>query len=242
MAEADFDGQFAAPVATTLDAQWTPDYVHSRLRPTRTLGGLLTDFGKRMLDIAGSLLLALVFAPIVLGIVVAIRRSGGSVFFPHERVGRNGRSFRCLKFRTMVPDADRRLKEMLDADVELAAEWKEIRKLRNDPRVTPVGRFLRKTSLDELPQIWNVLRGDMSLVGPRPIVRDELRLYGRNLGTYLGAKPGLTGLWQVTGRSDTDYKRRVAMDVYYARNRSLLLDLTILFKTVRVVLTGSGAY
>ncbi|MDB5968935.1 MAG: exopolysaccharide biosynthesis polyprenyl glycosylphosphotransferase [Hydrocarboniphaga sp.] len=241
MAEADFDGELALPLAAASDEAWIHD-AREWGRTDRLPSRGLHDRFKRSFDWLGSLILALVFAPIILCIVLAVRRSGGPVFFPHERVGLNGRSFRCYKFRTMVPNADERLEELLNSDDALAAEWQEIRKLRNDPRVTPIGRFLRKTSLDELPQIWNVLRGDMSLVGPRPIVRDELRLYGRNLGIYLGSKPGLTGLWQVTGRSDACYRRRVAMDVYYSRNKSLLLDFSILLKTVKVVLTGSGAY
>jgi Undecaprenyl-phosphate galactose phosphotransferase WbaP len=241
MAEADFEGELALPQAASSEEAW----VHDSGAWSKADGSpfaVLQEGFKRIFDLSGALMLALVFAPVILCIVFAVRRTGGPVFFPHERVGRNGRSFRCYKFRTMVPDAEQRLKELLNSDAALAAEWQEIRKLRDDPRITPVGRFLRRTSLDELPQVWNVLAGDMSLVGPRPIVRDELRLYGRNLGTYLGSRPGLTGLWQVTGRSDASYRRRVAMDVYYSRNKNLLLDLSILAKTVRVVLTGSGAY
>jgi lipopolysaccharide/colanic/teichoic acid biosynthesis glycosyltransferase len=142
----------------------------------------------------------------------------------------------------MVPDADRVLRELLEQHPELKEEWLRDHKLRNDPRITMPGRFLRRTSLDELPQIWNVIRGEMSLVGPRPVVRDELMRYGRCLPIYLSAKPGITGLWQVTGRNDTDYRRRVALDVYYVRNQRLLLDLYILLKTTRVVLGGGGAY
>jgi len=241
MAEADFDGELALPLVAASEEAWSRER-GAWSRADGSSSRTLHDRFKRGFDLLGALVLALVFAPVILCIVVAVRRSGGPVFFPHERVGLNGRSFRCYKFRTMVPNADQRLKELLNSDAALWAEWQEIRKLRDDPRITPVGRLLRRTSLDELPQVWNVLLGQMSLVGPRPIVRDELRLYGRNLGTYLGSKPGLTGLWQVTGRSDASYRRRVAMDVYYSRNKSLLLDLSILAKTVRVVLTGSGAY
>jgi lipopolysaccharide/colanic/teichoic acid biosynthesis glycosyltransferase len=150
--------------------------------------------------------------------------------------------FSCLKFRTMVPNADQVLRDLLEEDSDLRAEWIRDHKLRNDPRVTRLGRFLRRTSLDELPQLVNVLRGEMSLVGPRPVVREELLRYGRNVGTYLAAKPGITGLWQVTGRNDTDYRRRVVLDTYYVRNQNLLLDLYILAKTTGVVLGGSGAY
>jgi exopolysaccharide production protein ExoY len=150
--------------------------------------------------------------------------------------------FPCLKFRTMIPNADQVLRDLLESDPELRAEWVRDHKLRNDPRVTRLGRFLRRTSLDELPQLLNVLRGEMSLVGPRPVVREELLRYGRNVNTYLAAKPGITGLWQVTGRNDTDYRRRVVLDTYYVRNQNLLLDLYILLKTTGVVLGGSGAY
>jgi lipopolysaccharide/colanic/teichoic acid biosynthesis glycosyltransferase len=150
--------------------------------------------------------------------------------------------FECLKFRTMVPDADRELHTLLESNEELKAEWIQNHKLKDDPRITAIGRFLRRTSLDELPQLWNVLRGDMSLVGPRPIVREELLRYGRSASVYLAVKPGITGLWQTTGRNNTDYRRRVAMDVYYVRNQSLWLDAYILLRTTGVVLGGTGAY
>lgn len=234
MADADFEGPLVLSSAN--DATWVWG---GRVAEIRSAKAYL--FGKRLLDIVGALALTAVFAPVLVVIVLALRRSG-AIFFPHERVGLHGRKFRCYKFRTMVPDAETRLRALLDANAALAAEWKEVRKLRNDPRVTAVGRFLRKTSLDELPQLWNVLRGEMTLVGPRPIVGDEVPEYGRSIGVYLAVKPGLTGLWQVSGRSETDYRRRVALDVYYARNRSWLLDLGILLKTVRVVLVGQGAY
>jgi exopolysaccharide production protein ExoY len=197
---------------------------------------------KRTSDFVGAILLGIVFFPLMCAIAVMLRSEGGCVVYRHRRVGRDGRAFECLKFRSMVPDADRVLRELLESRPELKAEWLRGHKLRNDPRVTALGRFLRRTSLDELPQIWNVLRGEMSLVGPRPVVREELMRYGRCLPIYLSAKPGITGLWQVTGRNDTDYRRRVALDVYYVRKQNLLLDLYILIKTTRVVLGGGGAY
>jgi exopolysaccharide production protein ExoY len=197
---------------------------------------------KRALDVIGATLLGVVFAPLILAVAVLLRREGGPVIFRHRRVGRNGKAFDCLKFRSMVPDADRVLRQLLERHPELMAEWLRDHKLRYDPRVTGVGRFLRRTSLDELPQLWNVIRGEMSLVGPRPVVREELLRYGRHLHRYLAAKPGVTGLWQVTGRNDTDYRRRVVLDVYYVRRQSVLLDLYILMKTTQVVLGGSGAY
>jgi Undecaprenyl-phosphate galactose phosphotransferase WbaP len=197
---------------------------------------------KRAFDIAGALALGVVFSPLMLVIVILMRRSGGPIMYRHRRVGRNGRVFECLKFRTMVPNADQVLRDLLEEHPELKAEWLRDHKLRNDPRITALGRFLRRTSLDELPQLWNVWRGEMSLVGPRPVVREELMRYGRNLRIYLSAKPGITGLWQVMGRNDTDYRRRVAMDVCYVRNQNILLDVYILLKTTRVVLGGGGAY
>jgi exopolysaccharide production protein ExoY len=197
---------------------------------------------KRVLDVVGAIVLGLVFAPLIVVIVFLLRRGGGAVIYRHRRVGRGGQMFSCLKFRTMVPNADQVLRELLEDNPELQAEWVRDHKLRHDPRVTGIGRFLRRTSLDELPQLLNVLRGEMSLVGPRPVVREELLRYGRSVGTYLAAKPGITGLWQVTGRNDTDYRRRVVLDTYYVRNQTLLLDLYILLKTTAVVLGGNGAY
>jgi exopolysaccharide production protein ExoY len=197
---------------------------------------------KRVLDIAGAAVLGFVFLPLILAVVVLLRREGGTVIFRHRRVGRDGKAFDCLKFRSMVPDADRVLRELLEKHPELRAEWAQDHKLRHDPRVTAVGRFLRRTSLDELPQLWNVLRGEMSLVGPRPVVREELLRYGRCAAIYLSARPGVTGLWQVKGRTNTDYRRRVALDVYYVRRHNVFLDLYILAKTTHVVLGGRGAY
>jgi exopolysaccharide production protein ExoY len=199
---------------------------------------------KRALDVLGAIILAVVFSPLILAIVIValIRREQGSIIYRHRRIGQDGRAFECLKFRTMVPNADQMLRELLERDPAVKVEWVRNHKLRSDPRVTGLGRFLRRTSLDELPQLWNVIRGDMSLVGPRPVIREELLRYGRNVRTYLSAKPGVTGLWQVKGRNDTDYRRRVVLDTYYVRNQSLLLDVYILIKTVSVVLGGGGAY
>jgi exopolysaccharide production protein ExoY len=209
---------------------------------TRFLVRFLGAVAKRTLDVVGAIILGMVFSPLMVAITLLMEKEGGAVIFRHRRVGRDGRMFECLKFRTMIPNADQVLRELLERDPELRAEWVRDHKLRNDPRITRLGRFLRRTSLDELPQLWNVLRGEMSLVGPRPVVREELLRYGRNVRTYLAAKPGITGLWQVTGRNDTDYRRRVVLDTYYVRNQNLLLDLYILLKTTRVVLGGSGAY
>ena len=203
---------------------------------------LLSAGLKRLLDVLGALLLALVFSPLIFVIMILMSRDEGPILFRHRRIGRHGRSFECLKFRTMVPNADQVMRQLFEVQPELKAEWIRNHKLRHDPRITRVGRFLRRTSLDELPQLWNVFRGEMSLVGPRPIVREELMRYGRSSQSYLSVKPGITGLWQVTGRNDTDYRRRVAIDVYYVRKQNLLLDMYILLKTTCVVLAGDGAY
>jgi Undecaprenyl-phosphate galactose phosphotransferase WbaP len=168
--------------------------------------------------------------------------SRGPLFFGHKRIGQNGRAFKAWKFRTMVQDADAVLARRLQADPALAEEWRLTHKLKDDPRVTRLGRLLRRASLDELPQVLNVLRGEMSLVGPRPIVGQEVDKYGENYSLYCRVKPGITGLWQVSGRNNTTYPERVAYDQYYVRNWSVWLDLYILKNTVRTVLTGDGAY
>lgn len=197
---------------------------------------------KRCFDVGGALILAVVFSPLIAVILLVMLRNGGAPVFRHTRIGRNGEPFECLKFRTMVPNAEQALRDLLNGDQALREEWDRDHKLRNDPRVTRLGRLLRSTSLDELPQLWNVMRGEMSLVGPRPVTRGELLRYGRNMILYMMVKPGITGLWQVSGRSATDYRRRVAIDVCYVRNRSFLLDMWILLKTTMVVLGRRGAY
>ena len=168
---------------------------------------------------------------------------GGSVIFAHTRVGRHGQLFQCYKFRTMVTNSAEVLAELLANDPEARAEWEKDRKLKNDPRITPIGRFLRKTSLDELPQLINIVKGEMSLVGPRPVVPDELDMYGDARIYYLQVRPGLTGLWQISGRNDVDYERRVSLDTWYVRNWTLWYDILILFRTAIIVPTrSSGAY
>ena len=211
------------------------------IRP-RSLGTLAGRALKRLADVLGAMALGVVFLPLILIVAVLLYLQGGAVVFRHRRIGRSGRPFDCLKFRSMVPDADRVLRELLERQPQLQAEWYRDHKLRDDPRVTAIGRFLRRTSLDELPQLWNILRGDMSLVGPRPVVREELMRYGRHVDRYVSVRPGITGLWQVSGRNEIDYRRRVVLDVYYVRRRGLQLDLYILLKTVHVVLGGKGAY
>lgn len=198
---------------------------------------------KRLLDISIVLLGGIVILPFLLILALLVKLSSpGPAIYGHTRLGRNGKPFKALKFRSMVQDADKKLLELLKNDPEAKAEWESTHKLRNDPRVTAIGRFLRKTSLDEFPQIWNILTGEMSLVGPRPIVHDEIEKYGPYFHRVFSVKPGLSGLWQVSGRSDTDYEERVAFDTYYIQSWSVWLDLWILYKTVGVVLFGKGAY
>ncbi len=189
-------------------------------------------------------LLALVFfLPLMVIVGLAVfAHDGGPVLFAHRRVGRDGKYFHCLKFRSMAVDAERRLADLLAQDPDARAEWARDHKLRNDPRVTRLGLFLRRSSLDELPQLINVLRGEMRLVGPRPIVEGEVVKYGRRFRHYCAVKPGITGLWQVSGRNDTSYRTRVAMDCVYAKSHSLGLDLAVMAYTIPAVLTRRGSY
>jgi lipopolysaccharide/colanic/teichoic acid biosynthesis glycosyltransferase len=197
---------------------------------------------KRVFDLVGASVAILLLSPLIITIVACTCLSGGSPLFRHRRVGQAGVFFDCFKFRTMVTNADTVLQKLLESDGHIKAEWLRDHKLKDDPRVTSLGRFLRRTSLDELPQLWNVLRGDMSLVGPRPVVPDELRRYGRKVPTLLSTRPGITGLWQISGRNDTDYRQRVALDVCYVRARCMVLDAYILLSTLRVVFDTRGAY
>jgi undecaprenyl-phosphate galactose phosphotransferase len=196
---------------------------------------------KAVFDQVVAALLLLLLAPLFAVLIVLIRADGGPALYSHVRIGANGRRFRCLKFRSMVPDAGSRLSRVLAEDPAAQAEWAATHKLRRDPRVTPIGAVLRNTSLDELPQLLNVLRGDMSLVGPRPIVDAEVPRYGDDISYYYEAKPGMTGLWQVSGRSNTTYEHRVQMDVWYARNWTLWHDIAILMKTFGAVALRQGA-
>lgn len=208
-----------------------------------SLSATLRPVAKRLMDLLGAGLLLLLAAPAFLAIAALVRMDGGRVFYAHPRVGRGGETFGCLKFRSMVMDADRRLAELLENDAEARAEWQATRKLKNDPRVTWIGRFLRATSLDELPQLINVLKGEMSLVGPRPVQASELAAYyGAAAQHYLSVRPGITGPWQVSGRSDTSYAQRVALDVGYVTHPSILRDVKILLQTPVAVLARKGAY
>lgn len=203
------------------------------------------NLAKRLFDIVFSLLILILFSPVyfILMTLVAID-SPGSIFYVQQRVGKNHRLFNCIKFRTMVNNADEILQTMMVNSPELNQEFKASFKLKQDPRITKIGNFLRLTSLDEFPQFWNVLRGDMSVVGPRPLVPEELHKYGNRINTVLKIKPGITGLWQVSGRNDIPYPKRVQIDVYYATSHNWLLDLGIVLKTIGVILfpRNNGAY
>ncbi|MBM3604651.1 MAG: sugar transferase, partial [Alphaproteobacteria bacterium] len=182
-----------------------------------------------------------IFLPVIILLAAIIYLTDGrNPFFAHKRVGQNGRTFGCLKLRTMVVNAETMLPELLKESPERYGEWTESQKLTNDPRVTKIGAILRATSLDEIPQLLNVLRGEMSLVGPRPIVSDELSRYGRDAVTYLRMRPGVTGMWQTTGRNDVSYAERVRMDVEYEKNVSVWEDLRIMVMTVVAMLAKTG--
>ncbi len=198
---------------------------------------------KRIVDILLALSGIVLLAPLlVICFVLTIVTSPGPALFRHRRVGFNGKHFDCLKFRTMVTDAPECLRQLLELNPVAAAEWAANRKLRYDPRVTAIGDILRKSSLDELPQLFNVLRGDMSIVGPRPVTDEELERYASSMGAYLACRPGITGLWQVSGRSKTTYDRRVACDVFYARSWSMALDAKIIIVTIPSLIVSDSAF
>jgi exopolysaccharide production protein ExoY len=223
--------------ATLILATANAGYRHSSsLTPDQKMSA-----ASRMVDVMVAGTLCILLSPVLIAIALYLKLlERGPLLFAHRRIGLNGKPFACLKFRTMCVDAERRLALLLADDEELRREWTSTQKLQCDPRVTRFGQILRNTSLDELPQLINVLRGEMSLVGPRPIVEDELRRYGRFARLYTSVKPGLTGLWQVTRTSRTSYRRRVATDILYVRNRTLALDFRILLATIPAVLTDNG--
>lgn len=196
--------------------------------------------GKRVFDLVFALVLLPFLTPVIVMLWLAVKLDGGSGFFGHERLGRDGHRFKCWKLRSMVPNAEAVLKQYLAENPEAAAEWETNFKLRDDPRITRVGRFLRRTSLDELPQIWNVLKGEMSFVGPRPIIADEVKKYGDRYRTCFSIRPGITGIWQIRGRNATTYKARVQYDCHYVENASLRLDLAIMLRTAASVLRMTG--
>jgi exopolysaccharide production protein ExoY len=198
---------------------------------------------KRVIDIILATSAIILLAPLLtLCFLACLVTSPGPAIFGHQRVGFRGKLFNCFKFRTMVVDSESRLRDHLAANPKAAAEWAATRKLRFDPRVTAIGSVLRKTSLDELPQLFNVLMGDMSIVGPRPVTEEELVRYSTNANAYLACRPGITGLWQVSGRSGTTYSKRVACDAFYARNWSMALDAKIIIVTIPVLLDSENVY
>lgn len=197
---------------------------------------------KRIFDTIIAIALIIILSPIFLIVGLLIRRDGGPAIFAHSRVGRNAKDFKCYKFRSMKVNAQQELGQLLQQQPELRHQWENEQKLQIDPRISKLGKFLRETSLDELPQLFNVIKGDMSLVGPRPVVIEELSRYGEDVGYYVMVRPGMTGLWQVSGRSDLDYDKRVYLDTWYVKNWSLWYDQIILLKTIRVVMHRAGAY
>lgn len=217
----------------------SPFLITDEASPAFPIGG----FAKRGFDITAAALALIIFSPIFILIMALVKCSdGGSIFYGHRRVGHNGRYFHCLKFRTMVPNGDMILRQYLKTNPEAAEEWRQTRKLRSDPRVTVVGAVLRKLSLDELPQLINILRGEMSVVGPRPVVDEELNLYDADAVYYLRTRPGLTGLWQISGRNDVSYESRIAFDTQYVQNWSLVQDVLIIAKTIPAVCLSRGSY
>lgn len=219
---------------------WTIDVIPAEWADQPDLQSAYATRGKRWFDIC----IVLVSGPLALVLIglfaALVAMDGHAPFFAHERIGKNGKPFRCWKIRTMVPDAARRLTAYLDDNPIAREEWAQNFKLVQDPRVTWLGRFLRKTSLDELPQLWNIWQGDMSVVGPRPVVREELGFYRSALPYYIALRPGLTGLWQVSGRNSVDYDQRVSLDVTYAKKLTLWFDLGILLATFWTVLRRTG--
>ncbi|MDB5395741.1 MAG: UDP-phosphate galactose phosphotransferase [Rhodospirillales bacterium] len=221
--------------AAAVDRYFIDRACNSQVSPAERLS-------KRSFDFIFGLLLLIGLSPAFILIAILARLDGGAVLFGHRRIGRDGQTFVCWKFRTMVMNSDEVLKCVLDTDPEARAEWEADFKLRRDPRITRVGRFLRTSSLDELPQLFNVLKGEMSLVGPRPIVAGEVWRYGAAFHDYARCRPGITGIWQVSGRNDVDYGGRVRLDQDYSRRWSLATDLKVLWKTAFVVIRRRGAY
>lgn len=198
---------------------------------------------KRCFDFLVGLIIFIVLLPLLLLIALAVKlNSPGPVLFSHRRIGRNGKGFNCYKFRSMVSNAQEVLADMLQSNPDLKQEWQYHYKLKDDPRITRVGRILRSTSLDELPQLLNVLKGEMSLVGPRPVTEKEIPYFGNHIENYYQVRPGITGLWQVSGRSEMDYERRVSLESWYIRNWSLWTDITLLFRSLHIILSKNGAY
>lgn len=230
-------------ILTSVRGAEAPPLTRVHRRPAPERAGSAQDWVKRPLELVLTVVgIALLF-PLLAGIAILIKAdSPGPVLYGHVRIGRDGRKFKCWKFRTMYTNGDAILKQHIKSDQSAYKEWVNTQKLRDDPRVTPLGKTLRGFSLDEVPQLFNVISGDMSLVGPRPIVADELRRYGTSSRYYLRTRPGITGLWQISGRNDICYSRRVALDRYYATKSGVSLDLLILAKTIPAVIVSRGAY
>ena len=223
-----------------------PPLPNSKKTPSFSLVVALDgDVAKRLFDILFSLFILIFFFPLylILAVLIAVT-SPGPIFYVQQRVGKDFKPFNCIKFRTMVDKADEMLESIIAESPQIKAEFTDNFKLKQDPRITSIGHFLRLTSLDEFPQFWNVLKGEMSVVGPRPLVPEELSRYGRRIDTVLTIKPGITGLWQVSGRNDIPYPKRVQIDVYYATSRNWLLDIWVIVKTIGVVIfpSNNGAY
>jgi exopolysaccharide production protein ExoY len=217
------------------------NFALTQLRPDTASTPSISRFVKRAIDLIAAPLGLIVLSPLFLVLAVLISLDGGPAFYSHRRIGANGQPFKCIKFRTMILDAEECLEEYLYYHPEARAEWLCDQKLDRDPRITAIGTLLRKSSLDELPQLINVIRGEMTLVGPRPVTESELSRYGNRASAYTSVRPGITGLWQVSGRSSSDYATRVALDERYAKEWSIGLDLWILYRTPSVVLSLRGA-
>ncbi|MGJ8583307.1 MAG: sugar transferase [Marinosulfonomonas sp.] len=225
------EGSLPQPNAQTVQVPRTESNI--------ALGGRL----KRISDIVLASVALLAFSPLFIMVAYSVKRtSSGPLFYGHKRIGHGGKEFKCLKFRTMSVNGDAILRRHFDANPEALVEWQETHKLKNDPRVTRIGRVLRRYSVDELPQLINVIKGDMSVVGPRPVVTEELLRYGDAAQHYYAARPGITGLWQVSGRSDTSYETRVELDTAYVKNWTLAADCRIMLRTIPAVLGTSGSY
>ncbi|WP_431320202.1 sugar transferase [Rhizobium sp. YTU87027] len=223
--------------ATRSDSSPFYGAVHQSVFPPT--GGI----AKRAFDVSAACLGLIFLSPLFLMVMLLVKLSDrGPIFYGHRRIGHNGQEFRCLKFRTMVTNGDKVLQEYLRNNPKAMEEWRATRKLQDDPRVTAVGAVLRKLSLDELPQLFNIIRGEMSVVGPRPVVRDELEMYENAAVYYLQSRPGLTGLWQISGRNDVSYATRVAFDTHYVENWSLVRDVVIIARTIPAVCAQRGSY
>ena len=231
-----------APIAQSVQPNGLELVVSHEVDERNQVSLRLQRFGKRAMDVLASGAALLLLSPVMVTIALLVKRDGGPAFFGHARLGKNGETFKCLKFRSMIHNSQEVLARHLAENPEARAEWEADHKLKNDPRVTRFGSFLRKSSLDELPQLINVLKGEMSLVGPRPIVSAEVVKYDRAIAHYYSVTPGITGLWQISGRNDVSYDQRVMLDSFYVRNWSLWRDIAIMLKTLPAMMKRSGAY